>query len=29
MRVTAAIIFALFGHMTIAFWLLLWKVWGR
>jgi hypothetical protein len=25
MRITAAIVFALCGHMTAAFWLLLWK----
>ncbi|KAF1045623.1 MAG: hypothetical protein GAK38_02915 [Xylophilus sp.] len=25
MRVTAAIVFVLCGHMTAAFWLLLWK----
>lgn len=29
MRTVAAIVFALCGHMTIAFWLLLWKVCDR
>lgn len=29
MRTIAAIIFALCGHMVIAFWLLLWKVIDR
>lgn len=29
MRTFAAIVFALCGHLSIAFWLLLWKVLDR